>query len=82
MTTFKEIIFSERKPVLVECWHRNLPRVTVQIRSKEAEIVNIDNAFQKFSYSRKQTSGVKGKFFNMQDLREYVYADWNCQPRE
>lgn len=27
-------------------------------------------------------SGAKGKVFNMRDLRECLYADRHCQPRE
>lgn len=49
------------------------------MRGEEAEAVSI--AFQTFSYSGEQISGVKGKFFDTGDLREYLYANGNCQAR-
>lgn len=79
--TLKENSFSERKPALVECWVRNLIRIKVQMRGKEAEAVSVGNAFQMFSCSGEQISGVKVKFLNMTDLREYLHMDGACQPR-
>lgn len=75
----KEHDFSERKLVFAECWGRNLIKIKVQMRGEEAEAVSI--AFQTFSYSGEQISGVKGKFFDTGDLREYLYANGNCQAR-
>lgn len=54
-------------------------KIKVQMRGEEAEAVSI--AFQTFSYSGEQISGVKGKFFDTGDLREYLYANGNCQAR-
>lgn len=71
--TLKENSFSERKPALVECWGRNLIRIKVQMRGKEAEAMSVGNVFQVFSCLGEHISGVKVKFLNMADLREYLH---------
>lgn len=39
--TLKEKSFSDRKSVFVMCWGRNLIRIKVQMRGKEAEAVQL-----------------------------------------